>query len=406
MARTIAEINARIKSGQVVVVTAEELIDRVEENGVRKTAREVDVVTTGTMGPMCSSGAYFNLGQGKPKMKLGGGRATLNDVPVYTGLAAGDFFLGAGALPETDPRNMIYPGRFLYGGGHVIEDLLSGKELPFIAHGYGTDCYPRKELAVRLNLRDFNQAILFNPRNLYQNYNAAVNLSDRVIYTYMGVLKPKLGNVNYCSAGQLSPLLKDPAFRTLGIGTRVFLGGGIGYIAWWGTQHNTTVPTDERGVPTGPAGTAALIGDLKGMSPEWLKGASFTGYGATLAVGVGVPIPILNESVCRYAALRDRDLTTRIVDYSRDYPSGRAADLGKVTYAELKSGSVRIRKKTVPSASLSSYPRARKIASILKDWISAGEFLLTERVAEFPGPGSGYTYHSLRERPIEDVSKQ
>ncbi|MDP8235951.1 MAG: homocysteine biosynthesis protein [Candidatus Erginobacter occultus] len=400
MTRTIAEINARIKSGKVVVVTAEELIDRVEEGGIRKAAREVDVVTTGTMGPMCSSGAYFNLGQGKPKMKLGGGKATLNDVPVYTGLAAGDFIIGAGALPETDPRNMIYPGRFPYGGGHVIEDLAAGKDLPFIAHAYGTDCYPRKELAVQVNIRDFNQAILFNPRNLYQNYNVAVNLSDRLIYTYMGILKPDLGNANYCSAGQLSPLLKDPFFRTLGIGTRVFLGGGVGYIAWWGTQHNTAVETDERGVPAAPAGTAALIGDLKQMSPKWLKGASFTGYGATLAVGVGVPIPILNEDVCRYAALKDRDLTTRVVDYSRDYPQGRSAVLARVSYEELKSGTIRVQKREVPTASLSSYPRAREIAEILKGWIAKGDFFLTERVAEFPGPGSGYTYRPLKERPI------
>ncbi len=400
MARTIAEINRKIKSGKVVVVTAEELIGRVKETGIRKTAREVDVVTTGTMGPMCSSGAYFNLGQGKPKMKLGGGQAALNDVPVYTGLAAGDFILGAGALPETDPRNMIYPGRFLYGGGHVIEDLVAGRDLPFVAHAYGTDCYPRKELATRINIRDFNQAILFNPRNIYQNYNVAVNLSDRLIYTYMGILKPNLGNANYCSAGQLSPLLKDPFFRTLGIGTRVFLGGGVGYIAWWGTQHNTAVETDSRGVPVAPAGTAALIGDLKRMSPEWLKGSSFTGYGATLTVGVGVPIPILNEEVCRYAALRDRDLTTRVVDYSRDYPQGRSAVLARVTYEDLKSGMIRIRKRDVPTSSLSSYPRARKIAGILKEWIAGGKFYLTERVAEFPGPGSGYAYRPLKERPL------
>ncbi len=400
MAKTIDQINARIKSGKVVVVTVEELIDRVEETGLRKTAGEVDVVTTGTMGPMCSSGAYFNLGQTKPKIKLGGGKATLNDVPVYTGLAAGDFIIGAGALPENDPRNMIYPGRFLYGGGHVIEDLVAGKDLPFIAHAYGTDCYPRKELGVRINIRDFNQAILFNPRNLYQNYSVAVNLSDRVIYTYMGILKPNLGNATYSSAGQLSPLLKDPGFRTIGIGTRVFLGGGIGYVAWWGTQHNTGIETDTNGVPTGPAGTAALIGDLKGMSPRWLKGASFTGYGATLAVGVGVPIPILNEEVCRLAALRDRDLTTRVVDYSRDYPQGRSDVLAKVNYQDLRNGTIRVGKREVPTASFSSYPRAREIAGILKEWIAKGKFFLSERVAEFPGPGSGYSYRPLKERPI------
>ena len=398
--KTIAEINEKIKQGKAVVVTAEELIDLVEEQGVSKSAQTVDVVTTGTMGPMCSSGAYFNIGQGKPKMKLGGGKATLNEIPVYTGLAAGDFIIGATALSDSDPRNKIYPGRFAYGGGHVIEDLVAGKDLRFCATAYGTDCYPRTDLSTWLNIRDLNEAILFNPRNIYQNYNVAVNLSDRVIYTYMGILKPNLGNASYCSSGQLSPLLKDPNFQTIGIGTRIFLGGGVGYIAWWGTQHNTTVKTDRNSVPTAPAGTAALIGDLKQMSPEWLKGASFTGYGSTLVVGVGVPIPVLNEEICLHAALRDQDLSTRIVDYGYDYPQGRTGDLGKVTYAQLKSGTIRVRDREVPTASLSSHPRARQIAGILKEWIEKGEFYLSERVAEFPGPGSGYSYRPLKERPI------
>ena len=398
--RTIAEINDKIKKGTVVVFTAEELIELVKEEGVSEAAKKVDVVTTGTMGPMCSSGAYFNIGQGKPKMKLGGGKATLNDVPVYTAFAAADFALGSNALPENDPRNKIYPGRFAYGGGHVIEDLVAGKDLKFVASAYGTDCYPRQELSTLINIRDMNQAILFNPRNLCQNYNVAINRTDRVIYTYMGILKPNLGNASYCSAGQLSPLLKDPAYRTIGIGTRVFLGGGVGYIAWWGTQHNTMVEYDQNGVPTEPAGTAALIGDLKQMSPEWLKGASFTGYGASLAVGIGVPIPILNEEVCFNASLKNEDISAPIVDYGSDYPQAWSRDLGSVTYAELMSGTIRVRDKQVPASSLSSYPRARRITEILKEWIAEGKFYLTERVAEFPGPGSGYDCRPLKERPI------
>ena len=90
MAKTIKEINEKIKKGTVVVVTAEEIIDIVEKKGPKKAAQEVDVVTTGTFGPMCSSGAYLNLGHSKPKVKIGGGSAYLNDVPVYSGFAAVD----------------------------------------------------------------------------------------------------------------------------------------------------------------------------------------------------------------------------------------------------------------------------------------------------------------------------
>lgn len=228
MGKTVAEINEKIRQGQVVVVTAEEMKEIVKEKGERQAAKEVDVVTTATFGPMCSSGAYLNLGHTKPKIKLGGGRAYLNDVEVYTGLAAVDIYIGATALIKDDPRNKIYPGEFSYGGGHVIEDLVRGKDLKLVAEAYGTDCYPRRNLETFINIREINEAVLFNPRNAYQNYNVAVNLSSKIIYTYMGILKPNLGNVNYCSAGQLSPLLNDPYYKTIGIGTRIFFGWRYG----------------------------------------------------------------------------------------------------------------------------------------------------------------------------------
>ncbi len=193
MAKTIREINEKIRKGKAVVVTAEEVIDIAKSKGVSRAAEEIDVVTTGTFGPMCSSGAFFNIGHSKPRIKLGGGKVYLNDVPAYTGIAAVDIFLGATALPDDDPRNKFYPGEFNYGGGHVIEEIVAGKDIRLTATTSGTDCYPRKKLETLINIKDINEAILFNIRNAYQNYNVAVNLSDKVIYTYMGVLKAESG---------------------------------------------------------------------------------------------------------------------------------------------------------------------------------------------------------------------
>ncbi|RKY64999.1 MAG: hypothetical protein DRQ08_06610 [Candidatus Latescibacterota bacterium] len=398
MPKTIAEINEKIRKGQAVVVTAEEIIDIVEEKGLKKAAEEVDVVTTGTFGPMCSSGAFLNIGHSRPRIKLGGGKVYLNRVPAYAGLAAVDIYIGASALPDEDPRNSEHPGEFRYGGGHVIQDLVAGKDVELTAETYGTDCYPRRRLETLINIRDVNEAILFNPRNCYQNYNVAVNLSDRTIYTYMGVLKPRLGNANYSSAGQLSPLLNDPLYRTIGIGTRIFLGGGIGYVAWHGTQHNPSVPRTERGVPKEGAGTLAVIGDLKTMDPSWLVGVSMTGYGVSLMVGIGVPIPVLDEEVCRFVSVRDEEIWAPVVDYSDSYPNLKPEVLGEVNYAQLRSGKITVRGKEVPTGSLSSYAKAREIAEILKEWISKGEFLLTQPVAPIPGAESGYTFRPLKER--------
>lgn len=400
MAKTIQEINEKIKSGQAVVCTAEQIIEVAKDKGYARAAKEVDVVTTGTFAPMCSSGAYFNVGHTKPRIKLGGGRVTLNDVPVYTGLAAVDFMLGATALPDDDPRNRIYPGKFLYGGGHVIEDLVAGKEVQLIAQAYGTDCYPRRKLETWIRLEDMNEAVLFNIRNCYQNYNVAVNTTDRTIHTYMGVLQPKMRNATYCSAGQLSPLLNDPRYRTIGMGTRIFLGGGVGYVVGSGTQHSPAVARLENGVPRSGAGTLSVTGDLKQMSPLWLRGASFLGYGSTMAVGIGIPIPILDEEMLRYTAVTDADIVAQVVDYSTDYPERVANSLAEVSYAELKTGQITVSGKTIRSAGLSSYVRAREIAGILKDWIDQGSFQLTAPVAPIASEDSGLVCKPLVEKPI------
>jgi uncharacterized protein (DUF39 family) len=374
--KTYKEINERILKGQAVVMTAEEMIHVVEEKGAARAASEVDVVTTGTFGPMCSSGVFLNFGHPSPRIKAH--RVWLNKVPAYGGIAAVDVYLGATEVPEDDPLNKVFPGSFPYGGGHVIHDLVAGKEIRLRAVSYGTDCYPRKELVRNVRLKDFPQAFLFNPRNAYQNYNCAVNLSDRTRYTYMGILRPRTANANYCSAGQLSPLLNDPYFRTIGVGTRIFLGGGEGFVSFYGTQHNPSPKRNAKGVPVMGGGTLSLVGELKGMDKRWLVGASFQGYGVSMYVGLGIPIPILDEQMAAFTAVRDEDIAAPIVDYGNDYPNATGQTLGQVSYAELKSGKIKFRGKEIPTAPLSSYSRAVEIAEILRSWIIDKRFLLGE----------------------------
>ncbi len=400
MAKTYEEINEKIKSKKAVVVTAEEMIGIVEDEGPKKAAEKVDVVTTGTFGPMCSSGAWLNIGHTSPKMKIQ--KAWLNGVPAYSGVAAVDMYVGATELVEGDPANKVFPGRFAYGGGHVLEDLVAGKDVVLHAEAYGTDCYPNRELETLINIESLNDAVLSNPRNAYQNYNVAVNAhSKRPIYTYLGVLRPKLANANYCSAGQLSPLLNDPKYRTIGIGTRIFLGGGVGYVSFAGTQHNPSVPRGDGGVPKGGAGTLSVTGDLKGMRTDFLRGVSIAGYGTSLAVGMGVPIPILDEEMAVFTAVRDRDIEAPVIDYSEDYPNFKGGPLGTVTYEELRSGTIEVGGRRMRTAGLSSYVKARAIAKELKEWIAAGDFLLARPADLLPGVDSGRTFKGVTIRPVE-----
>ncbi len=380
--KSIAEINRKIKSGKALVVNAEEMIGITQDLGHIEAAKKVDVVTTGTFGIMCSSGAILNFGHTKPRMRAT--KVFLNDVEAYAGIAAVDCYIGVTQTKEDDPLNKVFPGRFRYGGGHVIEDLVAGKEIQLRASSYGTDCYPKREHQAKMSLKDFPDAFLLNPRNGYQNYNCAINLSKKTIYTYMGILRPDMMNANYSTSGQLSPLLNDPLYRTVGIGTRIFLGGGIGYVIGAGTQHHPDTERSSNGVVMGGAGTLSVRGDLKGMSPRFLRGASITGYGCSMNVGLGVPIPILNEEMAAFTGVADAGILVPVVDYGIDYPEGVGRPLTHVTFAQLKSGEIEVNGKKVTTAPMSSYSAALEIADTLKTWIESGRFLLGEAQETLP----------------------
>jgi uncharacterized protein (DUF39 family) len=388
MAKSWEEINARIASGEAVVFTAEEFATLAADEGVKAAAKRVDVVTTGTFGPMCSTGVILNFGHSDPPIRMA--EIWLNDVAAYGGLAAVDTYLGV-----TQPSSTR---GIEYGGAHVIEDLLRGKAVRLRATSPGTDCYPRTEIDTWVTLEDLNQAYFFNPRNAYQNYSVAVNSTDSVLHTYLGTLLPRLGNATYCSAGALSPLLNDPTYRTIGVGSRIFVAGAPGFVAWQGTQHNPHLDRDEHGVPVRPAGTLAVIADLKAASPEFYSAATFTGYGVSSFVGIGVPVPVLDEDIAATLALTDADLTATIYDYgvaARSRPS-----LGTVSYAELRSGSIEIEGKKVPTGPISSLPRARRIATELKRWITEERFAIAEPVELLPQPGS------QTQKPLEITTRE
>lgn len=369
--KTFAEINQKIKNGEVVVATAEEIIDIYREKGLKETAKYVDVVTTATFGPMCSSGAFLNFGHSEPPIRMT--KVSLNNVKAYAGLAAVDAYIGA-TEPSKDQG-------IEYGGAHVICDLIAGKKVYLEAASSGTDCYPRKKIATYITKDTINEAYLFNPRNCYQNYPAATNTSMKTLYTYMGVLESNMVNVNYSTSGQLSPLLNDPYLRTLGVGTRIFLAGAIGYIAWQGTQFTTGKIRTQNGVPLSAAASLAVIGDLKQMQERYIKPAVFEKYGTSMFVGIGIPIPVLDEQMLQNLIVENKDIYTDVLDFS--VQSCKKPSLGRVSYAQLRSGQVTLQGKTIKTAPLSSLQKAREVALELKQWVEKGTLTLQEPVASF-----------------------
>jgi L-aspartate semialdehyde sulfurtransferase len=369
--RSLAEINDKIKEKRAVVLTVEELKARVAETSVAQVAKEVDVVTTGTFEPMESSGAIINLGHTDPPIKIS--RCWLDGVLAYSGFGAVDLYLGATEISEdTDESREI-------GGGHVIANLIAGKPVHLRAIGQATDCYPRASFETTISRDTINQFYLYNPRNLYQNFIVGVNGGDRLLYTYLGPLQPRLGNAVYSSIGAISPLLNDPELKLIGIGSRIFLGGGIGYVAWEGTQHFPLQKRLPNQTPIGPAATLALIGDAKQMNPKWVRGCYFKNYGPSIMLGVGIAFPVLNEAVVQCCAVSDKEIVAPVVDFS--IPRRVRPTFGLVSYAQLKTGRLKIEGKPVRVAPLASIYLSRQVALELKQWISQGEFTLTEPVA-------------------------
>ncbi|MDX2216740.1 MAG: homocysteine biosynthesis protein [Oculatellaceae cyanobacterium bins.114] len=386
--KTIAEINEKIQARRAVVWTVEELKAQVQEIGIAQAAQQVDVITTGTFEPMESSGAIINLGHTDPPIKIR--QCWLDGVPAYSGFGAVDLYLGAtqvaeygaaGDAPDPDESALRNPTRER-GGGHIIADLIAGKAVRLRAIGQVTDCYPRASFETTITRETINQFYLFNPRNLYQNFIVGVNGGDRPLFTYLGPLQPRLGNAVYSNPGAISPLWNDPDLQVVGIGTRIFLGGGVGYIAWEGTQHFPLQKRLPNRTPIGPAATLALIGDAKQMTPQWVKGCHFKSYGPSIMLGVGVPLPVLNEDVIKHCSVQDTELVAPVVDFS--IPRRVRPTFGLISYAQLKTGRITIDGKSVRVAPLASIFLSRQIAAELKQWISNGDFTLTEPIAPIP----------------------
>ena len=394
MKRSIAEINDKIRCAKAVTWTVEEVKARVPDIGISRAFKEIDVICSGTFEPMESSGAIINLGHTDPPIKIR--QCWFDGVPAYAGFGAVDLYLGATAMADYssieasgdrssnvgETTGLRSRNNTRRGGGHVIADLIAGKPITVKALGQQTDCYPRAAFENSITKDSINQFYLFNPRNLYQNFIVGVNGSDRPLYTYLGTLQPELANAVYSNPGAISPLLNDPDLKLVGIGSKIWLGGGVGYIAWEGTQHFPLQKRLPNRTPIGPASTVALIGDAKQMDAHWVRGCYFTNYGSSLMIGVGVPLPVLDESVIAACAVQDKDIVAPVIDFS--IPRRVRPTFGLVTYEQLKTGRITLEGKLARSAPLASISFSRQVAEELKQQIDQGEFTLTEPIAPLP----------------------
>jgi len=366
--KSINEINKKIKEKTAVILTATEAKKMAEEEGSKSLAEKCDVVTTATYSPMCSSGIFVNTGHTHPHMKMQ--EVFLDDVQAYGGIATADFYLGATQESINDKT---------YGGAHVIDKLVKGQKISFKADGNSTDCYPKNHFSKEITINDLNQVYFYNPRNCYQNYNAACNTSDKELKTYMGSLLPNCQSVNFAGSGEISPLMNDPYLQTIGIGTRIFFCGGEGFISWEGTQYNSDAKRDEKThLPLSPSATLAITADLRQVDPKFIAPLYIRGYGVSLYISIGVAIPVINADMAHALSIRNKDIITQVHDFAT------RQTVGTVNYEQLHNNKIILNNKNPISRTMTKIKDAYRITEILKKRIVDGTFELTEPVKQLP----------------------
>ncbi len=364
MPQTIDEINNKIKTNKAQVLTASEAKILIKEKGIKHFSENIDIVTCATFEINTNAFLYLSFGQTDPLIYFMD--ASINDIPAcITGPT--DVIISS----VSSSKNNIE-----YSGSSIVEDLVCKKDLHLKAAGRNLEVFPAKEFETWFNLKDLNYARLFLNQAINQNSIVAANSGDKDINSNMGTLIAKLENSTFNSSSYLNPLINDPACKTIGTGTNIWVAGSRGVILGHGSNHNPSQHKNKHNIPVGPSTTLSLFVDIENMHPKWIRGGFIKSFGPVLYVGIGIPIPVLNDEIAEHLAITDDMINTTIIDFS--IPRRSKPILGQCTYNELRTSTVLINNKPTLTASLSSMAYAFEICKTLKEEILNRNFLLAE----------------------------
>ncbi len=290
--RTIAEINHKITTGDVVVCTASEFCDMVRAD---EDVRDVDVITSGTKGIMSGTYATLSFQATEPNAFETADAAWLNGVPAFVGpcpnerLGWLDLMVFGTAVSKNDQK---------YGGGHLFKDIAKRKSIEF-----EVITSSEQRLEGNISLDEMQFATLSATRNVFKNYNAFVNPNEGCVSSIFSVscLEGPFKEASFCGCGEINPVEKDPDFETIGIGTKALFNGAVGYITGVGTRSSMQRPN------------LSGYAKLNGMDPRYMGGFN-TSAGPDVICSWAVPIPITNERVLANVKRTDDDIPLPIVD--------------------------------------------------------------------------------------------
>ncbi|MGD1060012.1 MAG: methanogenesis marker 16 metalloprotein [Methanomassiliicoccales archaeon] len=308
MRSSIEDINERLRKGEAVVLTAQEVRESLREDG--SAPKDVDVVTCGTRGLMSGTYAILSFPVSKPGTFERASSASLNGVPAIPGPCPNERL---GIVDLMVLGTSVSPDDRRYGAGHLFRDLADEQGIDVEVKTNEGD-----QISANVKLEEMKTAKLLATRHAFRNYLAIVNSGNRAMNSifHPSVFAPSMSELTFSGCGSLNPIQNDPELHMIGIGTRVLVNGAVGYITGTGTRSSPASPN------------LMMIADMKGMSPEYMGGFQ-TSAGPECAVTWGVAIPVIDDSVRKAISVLDRDIPLPVNDL-KDRGRISTADYGQV----------------------------------------------------------------------------
>jgi putative methanogenesis marker 16 metalloprotein len=309
--RTYQEIQKKIDNEKAVVLTADEICNRVR-SGEKINFEDVDVVTTATRGIMSGTYAVFSFKVAEPNSFIKASRVWLNNVPAQVGpcpnerLGVLDLIVHGTAHSKTNPN---------YGGGHLFREIVEGKPITV-----EIETVEGHWFSTHTNIKDMQYAKLFGTRHAFRNYLAFVNPVNESLPSifHAAEFRGNLSEATFCGCGELNPIENDPDLQTIGIGTRVMINGNYGYVSGLGTRSSPGKPN------------LGGFSDMHEMIPEYM-GGFVTSAGPEIINTWAVPIPVINQDILDNIVKINSDIELKVVDVSGRLP------LCKTNYADVWS---------------------------------------------------------------------
>ncbi len=308
--RNIDEINQKIKQGDAIVLTAEEVSTLVREGNAPK-FKDVDVVTTGTCGIMSGTAAILHVPVSDPGTFKKAKNILLNGVPGFPGPCPNEW-LGSVDMIIYGTSHSIYDHS--YGGGFLFKDIVNKKEIEVEMES--TD----GEIITSItNISEIGTAQMIGTRMAFKNYNSFTNPSNNNISSIFHAIEMEgpFKGLSVSGCGQINPLQNDPVMKTICTGSKVLLNGSEGIVLDHGTRSSAEKPN------------LMISADMKYMNSHYLGGFK-TGAGPEVFDSVAAAIPILDENILEQTFIQNRDIKLPVTDIR-----GRHNILGFTDYSEI-----------------------------------------------------------------------